>query len=206
MSFRTATLRGLLGGGFAGAVLRGLDPTYIPPVFGTQTSMVSVRLIDYVGTDSVAKAFVTLSMENTFDAADAGLGAWLSALDKVTGARIAEAYQNMVIPLPGGLKSSAESGSIKQAALALAFTNERDKNSYELLIPAVSYSVVSRGGPDMASGATIDLFMSGMEAGLAGTTGGHFTTDRAGTVVAALKGMLVLRKRKRDLQRSRPKA
>jgi hypothetical protein len=206
MSFRTATLHGLLGGGFAGAVLRGLDPTFIPPVFGTQTSMVSVRLIDFVGTDSVSKAFVSLSTENTFAAADAALGEWLTALDRVTGARIAEVFQNVVIPLPDGLKGTAELGSIKQAALALAFTNDQDTRSYELLIPAVSYSVVSRGGPDMTSGATIDHFVTAMETGLTGTTGGHFTTDRDGSLVAGLKGMLVLRKRKRDLQRSRPKA
>lgn len=200
MGFKAALLRGLAGGGFAGATLRGLEPAYVPPVPTSITSTVSIRLRDVLDTDAIAKSYLTVAGADTIGAVDTTLGAWMSALDAVTGARIKEAVQTIAVPLPDGLKTVPDRGVMLNFTLSLEFDNDQDRKNYVLLVPAVGLDVVSGGGPDMTAGATIDRLAALLVNQVPGTTGGQFTTDRGGALTKAVEGWLSFHKRKRDLQ------
>jgi hypothetical protein len=193
VGFRGAVLRGLLGGGFAAASLRGLAPESPPPGPSIIPTGLSFRIKDGAGRATQLQAFVSVAETDTIGAVDAALQGWSLALDAVTGGVIEELIQRIPIAPPDGLKSSPARGAALGSALVLNFDNSQDRASYAYTVLAIDPTVIYRGGPDMTSGASIDRLASLMDSGLPGTTGGHFTTDRDGPLTAALRGHLAVR-------------
>lgn len=202
MGFRGSLLRGLLGGGFDGALLRGLAPEPPPPGPTLFPTVLSFRVSDYAKRATQLRAFVTVAQTDTLGAVAAALQAWSLALDAVTGGVIEELTQNIVIPAPDGLKTTPTVGSPLMTTLVLNFANSQDRAAYAYQVLGMDVATITRGGPDMTPGASIDVLASLMASGLTGTTGGHFTTDRDGPLTAALRGRIDVRLDRGQLKRS----
>lgn len=165
-----------------------------------KSSPLSVRVKDYLGQTAVAQGFADFAITDTFGAAHTAIQAWITALDAVTGAVIEQCFYKNAVPLPGGLKTVPVVGAPNSVALSINFTNAQDKVAYDFTIPAIDPVNISAGGPDMTEGATIDLLVDIMEADLAGTTGGHFTTASDGNLVLGYNGRLAVRTHRKQLQ------
>jgi hypothetical protein len=202
MGFRGAVLRGLLGGGFAAASLRGLAPEAPPPGPVLLSTGLSFRVRDGAARSTQLQAFLSVAADDTMGAVTGALQAWALALDHVTGGVIEELLLRVPVPAPHGLKTEARSGSPLASSLILNFANSQDRAAYAFTILGVDVGVISRGGPDMTTGASIDRLAALMASGLTGTTGGAFTTDRAGPLTAALRGRLDVRLDRGQLKRS----
>ena len=167
-----------------------------------KASDLSVRLKDYLGNTSVATAYLDFATGDTFAGAQTAIDAFLTNLDNVTGAVLQECFYKRAIPLPGGIKSVATVGAPNSSALSLNFGNAQDQAAYAFVIPALDPVNITAGGPDMTSGATIDVLFAEMSAALSGTTGGHFTTNRDGNLDSKIQGRIVTRTHRKQLQGS----
>lgn len=206
MGFRGALLRGLLGGGFAGATQRGLASEPTPPVTGAVPGAVFVRLRDYRGDIAPLASALTVDAQDTMAAIDGAIQAWLGALDNVTGAVILDCEHWLRVPLPGGIKNTATHGPSRVQWLTVAFANAQDVAAYAFAVPAPPNDILSGAAPDTATGASIDRLAQYMGATLAGTTGGHFTTERDGVLTEPLRAAIVERKVRRDKLRQTARA
>jgi hypothetical protein len=165
-----------------------------------KASPVSVRLRDYLNQTAVAQAYADFAITDTFGAAHTALQAWLTDLDTVTGAVIEQCVYKNTVPLPGGLKTDAVIGAPNGYGLAINFTNTQDKDAYAFQIPALDPVNITAGGPDVSGGSTIDTLQTLMVGSLAGTTGGHFTTNADGPLLAAYNARIANRTDRKQLQ------
>lgn len=173
-----------------------------------KASDLSVRIRDFLGNTAVATGYADFAGGDTFTGSATAIQAWVTDLDKVTGGVIEEIVYKRAIALPGGIKTDPVVGAPNATALALNFTNAQDQAAYAFVIPALDPAVILSGGPDMTASATIDDLVVLMSGALAGTTGGHFTTNRDGNLSAGTNGRIVTRKHRKQLQSksSRPAA
>jgi hypothetical protein len=162
-------------------------------------SDVSIRVRDYLGNAASITAYVDFATTDTFGAAQTALQQYQLDLDAVTGAVIEECIYKKAIALTGGLKTGPAAGAANATQLLTNFTNAQDKAAYSFAIAALDPACISAGGPDVTGGASIDTLLGLMTGALAGTTGGHFTTNRDGNLSAAFNAKIVTRKHRKQL-------
>jgi len=171
-----------------------------------KSSPVSVRVKDYLGNTAVATGYADFADGDTYGTSHTALQAFLTDLDHVTGAIIEECTYKNTVPLPGGLKSTATIGAPNSTTLSINFTNSQDKDAYAFTLPALDPACILAGGPDVTSGASIDTLQALMIAGLTGTTGGHFTTNADGPLLAAYNARIATRSHRKQLQQKSSRA
>jgi hypothetical protein len=162
-------------------------------------SDVSVRVRDFLGNAASITSYADFATTDTFGAATTALQQFQLDLDAVTGAVIEECFYKRAIGLTAGLKSAPIEGAPNMQQLLANFSNAQDKTAYSFAVPALDPACITAGGPDVASGASIDTLLGLMTGALAGTTGGHFTTNRDGNLSAAFNAKVVTRKHRKQL-------
>ena len=165
-----------------------------------KSSSVSARITDYRGSTAPATAYLDFAGGDTVTGMETAIQAWITDLDAVTGGLVEECVYKRTIPLPGGLKSVAVAGVALSDTLSVNFNNAQDKAAYAFLVPALDPADITAGGPDVATGNSIDNLVTLMGATLAGTTGGHFTTNRDGNLSNAFNARIVTRTHRKQLQ------
>lgn len=162
-------------------------------------SDVTVRVRDYLGNAASITAYCDFGATDTFGAAATALQNYQLDLDKVTGGVIEECIYKKAIGLTAGLKTGAAVGAPNMQQLLANFNNAQDQAAYSFAVPALDPACIASGGPDVISGHSIDVLLGLMTGALAGTTAGHFTTNRDGSLSAAFNAKVVTRKHRKQL-------
>lgn len=147
-----------------------------------KTGLVSIQVVDADGT---AKAFDLPIRYDDATATLASLAAWVSglgvSLDTVTDGKVTKIRLSILIPLPGGIKASANANSINERTGLITFSASGTPNAYGVDVPALLPSLFSADTiPDAGAIAAFEAYLTTV-------SGTIVATDRYGDPLVARK-------------------
>lgn len=158
-------------------------------------NLINVRVADALGFTANADAYfladTALSVGDILNV----VGVWLGRLQDCSAGRVVDAQVRLEVDVSAFAEKVIESYASTSSALVLNFPNDSDTLPWDFVVPAVSTTVLTDGGPDVSEGATIDLLADMME-NLGPTLAGFtFASNRGGALVPEASGFLSTRKR-----------
>jgi hypothetical protein len=159
------------------------------------TNLINVVITDAQGYSATTDAYFVADQDLTILDLYTVVGVWLGRLQDACGGRIVTAQVRLGIDVSPYADKAIEDTAMTTSGASLRFHNDQDSLPWNFVIPAVSVSVISDGGPDFTSGATLDRLASQMD-GLDATIDGFtFASNRGGALTPGVSGFLSARKR-----------
>lgn len=147
-----------------------------------KTGLASFQLVD---ADGSPKSFDQPFKYDDATATLANLLAWVSglgvSLDTVVDGKITKIRMCLSVPLPGGIKSSANAGSINERTGLITFNASATPNAYGVDVPGMLPSLFSADTiPDAGAIAAFEAYLTTVSTTIVGT-------DRYGNALTARK-------------------
>lgn len=164
----------------------------------TQLAHYSATIVDELGTEASTVAYIDVDPTTTLTALATAIGAWAADLDPVIGGQITGLRLVVAVPVPGGLKTTPDSGSRVEQTAVLNFGAGTNPHRYGVAVPSISDGKIVAGKINILDtdvAALIDLLKTAATAiGFTNQAGQEFTR--------AVDAVLSFRKRRRQLARS----
>jgi len=158
-------------------------------------NLISVQVADALGFSTFTDAYFLADTTLTVGDILIEVGVLVGRLQDCSDGRVVAAQVRLEVDVSAFADKTITDTASTSNTLVLNFPNDSDTLPWDFVVPAVSTTVIVDGGPDMATGSTIDL-LAAMLANEGPTLGGFtFASSRGGELAPVVSGFLSTRQR-----------